>query len=64
MKFSIYLNRHVFVMWMMGLSVTVYHFLQEFLDDGNGRVCGIKTYLVEWKKNEMGRWEMQEIPGD
>ena len=46
------------------LRVNVSVILQEFLDDGNGHVSGIKTYLVEWKKNDMGRWDMQEIPGE
>ncbi|XP_053398015.1 uncharacterized protein LOC123552518 isoform X2 [Mercenaria mercenaria] len=36
---------------------------REFLDDGKGHVCGIKTYMVEWVKNEAGRWDMKEIPG-
>ncbi|XP_060602982.1 uncharacterized protein LOC132756035 [Ruditapes philippinarum] len=36
---------------------------REFLDDGNGHVSGIKTYLVEWTKNETGRWDMKEVPG-
>lgn len=36
--------------------------LQEFLDDGNGRVCGIKTVLVNWTKDETGRWKMDEVP--
>ena len=26
-------------------------------------MAGIKTYMVEWKKTEAGRWDMQEIPG-
>ena len=38
--------------------------VQEFLDDGNGHVCGIKTYLVEWTKSETGRWDMKEVPGN
>ncbi|WAR06760.1 GLT1-like protein [Mya arenaria] len=36
---------------------------KEFLDDGKGHVCGIKTHLVEWTKDATGRWEMQEVPG-
>jgi len=33
------------------------------LDDGNGHVCGIKTVQVDWKKDETGRWKMEEVPG-
>ncbi|KAK6187782.1 hypothetical protein SNE40_005732 [Patella caerulea] len=35
----------------------------EFLDDGKGHVCGVKTVLVEWKKDEAGRWQMTDVPG-
>lgn len=35
--------------------------LQEFLDDGNGHVCGIRTVLVNWTKDETGRWKMDEV---
>lgn len=35
---------------------------KEFLDDGNGNVCGIKTVLVEWTKDDAGRWKMDEVP--
>ena len=36
--------------------------VQEFLDDGNGHVSGIRTVLVNWTKNETGRWVMNEVP--
>lgn len=35
---------------------------QEFIDDGNGNVSGIKTVKVNWTKDETGRWKMDEIP--
>lgn len=35
---------------------------QEFLDDGHGNVCGIKTVQVEWVKDELGRWQMKPEP--
>jgi glutamate synthase (NADPH/NADH) len=35
---------------------------KEFLDDGNGHVSGIKTVLVEWTKDDAGRWKMAEVP--
>lgn len=35
---------------------------KEFIDDGNGNVCGIKTVRVEWT-NEGGRMTMKEVPG-
>ena len=36
--------------------------LQEFIDDGNGNVAGIRTVKVSWTKDETGRWKMDEIP--
>ena len=38
--------------------------LQEFLDDGKGNVSGIKTVLVDWTKDDTGRWTMKERPGE
>jgi len=36
---------------------------KEFLDDGKGHVCGIKTVSVEWRKDdENGQWKMNEVP--
>lgn len=35
---------------------------KEFIDDGNGNICGIKTVRVEWT-NEGGRMTMKEVPG-
>ncbi|KAH8022395.1 hypothetical protein HPB51_023963 [Rhipicephalus microplus] len=36
--------------------------LQEFLDNGQGHVSGIRTVQVEWKKDATGRWNMKELP--
>ena len=36
---------------------------QEFLDDGDGNVKGVKTVQVEWTKDETGRWKMDEVEG-
>lgn len=36
---------------------------KNFVSDGNGRVKGINTVKVEWKKDESGRWQMKEIVG-
>lgn len=33
------------------------------MDDGKGHVCGINTMLVEWKKDDSGRWTMNDVPG-
>lgn len=37
---------------------------QEFLDDGSGNVCGVKTIQIEWKKDETGRFNMSPVPGE
>lgn len=36
---------------------------QEFLDDGQGHVSGVRTVNVEWKKDDSGRWQMEQVPG-
>merc|ERR1719187_14988 len=36
---------------------------KRFLGDENGRVSGVETVLVEWTKDEAGRWKMAEVPG-
>ncbi|RXG57114.1 putative glutamate synthase [NADPH] [Armadillidium vulgare] len=36
---------------------------KEFIDDGNGNVCGVNSVQVEWTKDESGRWQMKEIEG-
>ncbi|XP_033635249.1 putative glutamate synthase [NADPH] [Asterias rubens] len=36
---------------------------EEFLDDGNGNVSGIRTCKVEWKRDPTGRYTMEKIPG-
>jgi glutamate synthase (NADPH/NADH) small chain len=35
---------------------------KEFIDDGHGRVAGVKTVDVEWTR-EAGQWKMSELPG-
>jgi len=35
---------------------------KEFIDDGNGRVAGVRTKFLEWQRVD-GRMQMQEIPG-
>ena len=32
------------------------------MDDGRGKVSGIKAVQVEWTKDEAGRWVMNEVP--
>lgn len=34
-----------------------------FVDDGDGNVSGINTMLVEWQKDDSGRWMMNDVPG-
>lgn len=36
---------------------------EEFVDDGNGRVCGINTVRVEWTKSPSGGWDMKKVEG-
>ena len=36
--------------------------MQEFVDDGHGKLAGIKAVQVEWKKDFSGRWIMNELP--
>ncbi|MFO1351062.1 MAG: glutamate synthase subunit beta [Gammaproteobacteria bacterium] len=36
---------------------------KEFIDDGEGRVSGVRTVRVEWLKDAQGRFQMREIPG-
>lgn len=36
---------------------------KEFLDDGSGKVAGVRTIQVEWTKDENGRWKMDEVEG-
>nr|XP_049703024.1 uncharacterized protein LOC110374537 [Helicoverpa armigera] len=36
---------------------------KEFLDDGEGNVCGVSAVEVEWTRGAGGRWEMKELPG-
>ena len=37
--------------------------VQEFVGDSEGHVCGIRTVLVDWTKDDTGRWVMKEVPG-
>ncbi|XP_042242518.1 glutamate synthase [NADH], amyloplastic-like isoform X2 [Homarus americanus] len=36
---------------------------KEFLDDGTGKVAGVRAVTVEWTKDESGRWKMNEVEG-
>ncbi|XP_050676188.1 uncharacterized protein LOC126973096 isoform X2 [Leptidea sinapis] len=36
---------------------------KEFLDDGEGNVCGVSAVEVEWTRGAGGRWEMKELEG-
>jgi glutamate synthase (NADPH/NADH) len=36
---------------------------QEFTDNGQGHVSGVKTVNVEWTKDDSGRWQMNQVPG-
>ncbi|KAL3282591.1 hypothetical protein HHI36_005767 [Cryptolaemus montrouzieri] len=36
---------------------------KEFVDNGKGNVSGVKTVNVEWKKDDSGRWQMNQIEG-
>ncbi|KAI9816365.1 MAG: glutamate synthase [NADH] [Thelocarpon impressellum] len=36
---------------------------KEFVDDGEGRVKGIKTVRVEWTKSASGGWDMKQLEG-
>lgn len=36
---------------------------KEFLDNGQGQVSGVCTVNVDWKKDDSGRWQMEQIPG-
>ena len=36
---------------------------KKFLSDPDGRVSGVETVLVEWTKDENGRWKMAEVEG-
>ena len=54
-------GRRLYCLHCKGISFN--YILQEFLDDGNGNVCGIKTQLVDWEKDDTGRWNMKMRPG-
>ena len=36
---------------------------KEFIDDGDGRVAGIRTVRVDWTRDDGGRMTLNEIPG-
>ena len=36
---------------------------KQFVDDGQGKVAGVKTVLVDWKHDDSGKWQMSEAPG-
>ena len=55
---------HAEVAAKFGADPRVFSILsKEFLDDGNGRVSGIRTAKVEWARDESGRFQMSEVPG-
>jgi NADPH-dependent glutamate synthase beta subunit-like oxidoreductase len=36
---------------------------KEFVTDEDGNVKGLNTVRVEWTKDSVGRWKMEEVPG-
>ena len=55
---------HAEVAAKFGADPRVFSILsKEFLDDGNGRVSGIRAATVEWALDESGRFQMSEVPG-
>lgn len=34
---------------------------KEFIDDGQGRVCAVRTVRVKWTRGAGGRWDMEEM---
>ncbi|CAK1604543.1 unnamed protein product [Parnassius mnemosyne] len=36
---------------------------KEFIDDGEGNVCGVSCVEVEWTRGAGGRWDMREVAG-
>jgi glutamate synthase (NADPH/NADH) len=36
---------------------------KDFVDDGEGKVCGINTIRVEWTKSASGGWDMKQLEG-
>ncbi len=55
---------HAEVAAKFGADPRVFSILsKEFLDDGNGRVSGIRAATVEWASDESGRFQMSEVPG-
>ena len=36
---------------------------EEFIDDGEGNVSGIRTVRVEWTKSPSGGWDMKKVEG-
>jgi glutamate synthase (NADPH/NADH) len=55
---------HAEVQLKFGHDPRVYNIKSlEFLDDGNGNVCGVKTMLVKWTKDPTtGRWTCADVP--
>ena len=55
---------HAEVAAKFGADPRVFSILsKEFLDDGSGRVSGIRAATVEWALDESGRFQMSEVPG-
>ena len=56
---------HEEVKLRFGSDPRVFNILsKEFLVGDNGHVTGIKTVLVDWTKDDTGRWAMKERPGN
>ncbi|GAB1607751.1 glutamate synthase [NADH], amyloplastic-like [Argonauta hians] len=54
---------HAEVAHKFGHDPRIFNILsKEFLSDGNGNVCGVRTVNVEWNKDENGRYQMKELP--
>lgn len=55
---------HAEVAHKFGNDPRIYNIVsKEFISDGKGHVCGVRTKLVEWTKNENGRFVMNEVEG-
>lgn len=55
---------HAEVAHKFGNDPRIYNIIsKEFISDDKGNVCGVKTKLVEWTKNEAGRYIMTEVEG-
>lgn len=58
-----YGHEEVAVKWDCGDPRRYNTMSKEFLKDADGRLSGIRTVMVEWKKDSDGRWKMSEVEG-